>query len=83
MMAKYQSQQALEGFDFWTKTSTQADNAIEGPTKYKLFITAFKDEDRQRDPRKTEGPWGGEFLCYFWEDKGPGGGEFLCNFGHR
>jgi len=47
----------LDGFNFRTKTSTQADNATEGPTKYKLFITAFKDEDRQRDPRETEGPW--------------------------
>jgi len=20
--------------------------------------------------RKAERPWGGEFLCYFWEDRG-------------
>jgi len=31
----------------------------------------------------TEGPCGGEFLCYFWERQGPWGGEFLFNFGHR
>jgi len=44
---------------FW-QTSTQADNAIEGPTKYKLLLTAFKDEDRQRGPRKHRGAlwWG-------------------------
>ena len=34
MMVKYQSKQAWEGFDFRTKTLTQADNAKEGSTKY-------------------------------------------------
>jgi len=21
-------------------------------------------------PWKKQGPWGGEFICYFWEDRG-------------
>jgi len=63
MMAKYQSSQVLEGFDFRTKTSTQADNATEGPTKYKLLLRAFEDEDmepkgRQRGPGKDKGGLG-------------------------
>jgi len=44
--------------------------------------TDRETQGKQRDPGKDTGPWGGEFLCYLWEDKGPGGGEFLCNFGH-
>jgi len=27
-------------------------------------------QGKQRDPGKDAGPWGGEFQCYFWEDRG-------------
>ena len=49
-----------------------------------------RPKGRQRGPGKDTGPWGGEFLCYFWEDGGTlgktralGVGEFLYNFEHR
>ena len=59
----------------------------------KLLLQAFKDEDRQRGPRKhrgtlgkTRGPGVGNSCAIFgkiegpWERQGPWGGEFLCNF---
>jgi len=42
MMAKYQSSQALEGFTFRTKTSTQAENATGGLAKYKTLAPSFQ-----------------------------------------
>ena len=48
----------------------------------KLLLQAFKDEDRQRGPRKhsgtlgkTRGPGVGNFYAIFGKDKGPGVGN--------
>jgi len=37
--------------------------------------TNRETQGKQRDPGKNNGPWGGEFLCNFWERQGPWGRE--------
>jgi len=84
----------IGGFRLLDKTSTQAYNATGGLAKYKLLLTAFRDEERQRGPRegrevlgKTGGPGVENSNAIFgktegpWERIGAWGGEFLCNFG--
>ena len=62
--------------------SADDDQRIILPGRIQTFAHAFqgwgqteRPKETQRDPGKDTGPWGGEFQCYFWEDKDPGVGN--------
>jgi len=74
---------------WWRQTNNSSRSNIYISSRLSRIRTDREAQGKQRDPGKHTGPWGGEFQCYFWEDRGTlgknraRGGEFLFYFGHR